>query len=141
MLFIMQYIIIFKNNNGKNHRDTVDYVWDLFNGPACHYGRFMEWSTKGQKEGRSSINIMNWIKEMITSPRGAVSSKRVIGSVSYIILTISVIVLCFVNPSFKNLDDILETLIFASTTMLGLTTFENVKNKTKKEEDNANQEI
>ena len=86
-------------------------------------------------------NIMNWIKEMITSPRGAVSSKRVIGSVSYIILTISVIVLCFVNPSFKNLDDILETLIFASTTMLGLTTFENVKNKTKKEEDNANQEI
>ena len=42
---------------------------------------------------------------------------------------------------FKNLDDILETLIFASTTMLGLTTFENVKNKTKKEEDNANQEI
>ena len=84
---------------------------------------------------------MNWIKEMITSPRGTVSSKRVIGSVSYIILTISVIVLCFVNPSFKNLDDILETLIFASTTMLGLTTFENVKNKTKKEEDNANQEI
>ena len=84
---------------------------------------------------------MNWIKEMITSPRGAVSSKRVIGSVSYIILTISVIVLCFVNPSFKNLDDILETLIFASTTMLGLTTFENVKNKTKKEENNANQEI
>ena len=119
----------------------MDYVWDLFNGPACHYGRFMEWSSEGQKEWHSSINIMNWIKEMITSPRGAVSSKRVIGSVSYIILTISVIVLCFVNPSFKNLDDILETLIFASTTMLGLTTFENVKNKTKKEEDNANQEI
>ena len=62
---------------------------------------------------------MNWIKEMITSPRGAVSSKRVIGSVSYIALSITVIVLCFVNPSFKNLDDILETLIFAGTTMPG----------------------
>ena len=78
---------------------------------------------------------------MITSPRGALSSKRVIGSVSYIALSITVIVLCFINPEFKNLDDILETLIFASTTMLGLTTFENVKNKIKKEEDNANQEI
>ena len=84
---------------------------------------------------------MSWIKEMITSPRGALSSKRVIGSVSYIALSITVIVLCFINPEFKNLDDILETLIFASTTMLGLTTFENVKNKIKKEEDNANQEI
>ena len=84
---------------------------------------------------------MNWIKEMISSPRGAISSKRVIGSVSYIILTISVIVLCFVNPSFKNLDDILETLIFASTTMLGLTTFENIKNKTEKEKKDADQEI
>ena len=84
---------------------------------------------------------MNWIKEMITSPRGVVSSKRVIGSVSYIALSITVIVLCFINPEFKNLDDILETLIFARTTMLGLTTFENVKNKTRKEEDNANQEI
>ena len=62
---------------------------------------------------------MNWIKEMITSPRGAVSSKRVIGSVSYIALSITVIVLCFINPEFKNLDDILEALIFASTTMLG----------------------
>ena len=83
---------------------------------------------------------MNWIKEMITSPRGAVSSKRVIGSVSYIALSITVIVLCFINPEFKNLDDILETLIFASTTMLGLTTFENVKNKTKNQKKDANQE-
>ena len=33
---------------------------------------------------------MNWIKEMITSPRGAVSSKRVIGSVTYIALTVTV---------------------------------------------------
>ena len=77
---------------------------------------------------------------MITSPRGAVSSKRVIGSVSYIALSITVIVLCFINPEFKNLDDILETLIFASTTMLGLTTFENVKNKTKNQKKDANQE-
>ena len=83
---------------------------------------------------------MNWIKEMITSPRGAVSSKRVIGSVSYIALSITVIVLCFINPEFKNLDDILETLIFASTTMLGLTTFENAKNKTKNQKKDANQE-
>ena len=84
---------------------------------------------------------MNWIKEMISSPRGAISSKRVIGSVSYIVLTVTVIILCFVNPSFKNLDDILETLIFASTTMLGLTTFENIKNKTEKEKKDADQEI
>ena len=78
---------------------------------------------------------------MISSPRGAISSKRVIGSVSYIVLTVTVIILCFVNPSFKNLDDILETLIFASTTMLGLTTFENIKNKTEKEKKDADQEI
>ena len=84
---------------------------------------------------------MNWIKEMISSPRGAISSKRVIGSVSYIALSITVIVLCFINPEFKNLDDILETLIFASTTMLGLTTFENIKNKTEKEKKDADQEI
>ena len=83
---------------------------------------------------------MNWLKEMITSPRGAVSSKRVIGSITYLSLTIAVIVLCFVGPEFKNLDDILETLIFASTTMLGLTTFENVKNKTKNQKKDANQE-
>ena len=80
---------------------------------------------------------MNWIKEMITSPRGAVSSKRVIGFVTYLALTITVIVLCFVNPSFKNLDDTLETLIFASTAMLGMTLFENVKNKTKNPKDDA----
>ena len=83
---------------------------------------------------------MNWLKEMITSPRGAVSSKRVVGSITYLSLTIAVIVLCFVDPEFKNLDDILETLIFASTTMLGLTTFENVKNKTKNQKKDANQE-
>lgn len=83
---------------------------------------------------------MNWLKEMITSPRGAVSSKRVIGSITYLSSTIAVIVLCFVDPEFKNLDDILETLIFASTTMLGLTTFENVKNKTKNQKKDANQE-
>ena len=83
---------------------------------------------------------MNWLKEMITSPRGAVSSKRVIGSVTYLALTIAVIVLCFIDPEFKNLDDILETLIFASTTMLGLTTFENAKNKTKNQKKDANQE-
>ena len=64
----------------------------------------------------------------------------VIGSITYLSLTIAVIVLCFVDPEFKNLDDILETLIFASTTMLGLTTFENVKNKTKNQKKDANQE-
>ena len=83
---------------------------------------------------------MNWLKEMITSPRGAVSSKRVIGSVTYIALTVTVIVLCFANPEFKSLDDIIETSIVASTAMLGLTTFENVKNKKKKEKKDANQE-
>ena len=44
-----------KNNNGENNRNTMDHVWDLCNGPACHYGRFMEWSSEGQKEWHSSI--------------------------------------------------------------------------------------
>lgn len=36
--------------DGEDHRDTVDCVWDLFNGPACHYGGFMERSSEVKKE-------------------------------------------------------------------------------------------
>ena len=51
----------------------MDYVWDLFNGPACHYGRFMEWSTKGIIESetdentRSNARMLDWSgNEMLT---------------------------------------------------------------------------
>ena len=71
---------------------------------------------------------------MITSLAGGISSKIVIGAITYVILTISLIVLMFVNPEFPGLSGILTTLIVTSGALLGLTTVENIRQYNKKEE-------
>ena len=78
---------------------------------------------------------------MITSLAGGISSKIVIGAITYVILTIALIVLMFVNPEFPGISGIITTLIVTSGALLGLTTVENIKQfnqKTKEEENNSN---
>ena len=78
--------------------------------------------------------IKNILIKMITSLAGGISSKIVIGAITYVILTISLIVLMFVNPEFPGLSGILTTLIVTSGALLGLTTVENIRQYNKKEE-------
>ena len=79
------------------------------------------------------------IFDMITSPNGAVSSKRVIGAISYLLTTFAIVVLMFVNPGFTGLSEIIIFNLVTSTGLLGLTTVENIKRKLdQKEEDNSN---
>ncbi len=81
------------------------------------------------------------LKNMITSLAGGISSKIVIGAITYVILTIALIVLMFVNPEFPGISGIITTLIVTSGALLGLTTVENIKQfsqKTKEEENNSN---
>ena len=80
---------------------------------------------------------------MITSLAGGISSKIVIGAITYIALIITIIIVMFVNPEFPGLSEILITSIITSGSLLGLTTLENIKNISqnlfKKEEDSNNQ--
>lgn len=85
--------------------------------------------------------IKNILIKMITSLAGGVSSKIVIGAITYVILTIALILLMFINPDFPGLSSILTTLIVTSGALLGLTTVENIKqfhhkDDEKKEKDN-----
>lgn len=77
---------------------------------------------------------MNEIKElllkMVTSGSG-ISSKRIVGAICYIILTISIVILSFINPDFNGLENILITMIITTASLLGMTTLENL-NKIKK---------
>ena len=72
-------------------------------------------------------SIKEFLFKMVTSGSG-VSSKRVIGGFCYILLTISMIVLSFVNPDFSGINEILMTLIITTASLLGITTFENINN-------------
>ena len=80
------------------------------------------------------------LKGMITTLAGGISSKIVIGAITYVALIITLIVLMFVNPDFPGLSDIFTTSIITSGALLGLTTFENLKNIKigQKEEENSN---
>ena len=77
---------------------------------------------------------MNEIKElllkMVTSGSG-ISSKRIVGAICYIILTVSVVILSFINPEFNGLENIYITMIITTASLLGMTTLENL-NKIKK---------
>ena len=76
--------------------------------------------------------------KMITSGSG-VSSKRLVGAVCYLILTISLVVLLFVNPDFSGLENIFITMIITTASLLGITTIENISKIGKKNpEDNKN---
>lgn len=65
---------------------------------------------------------------MITTNLGTISSKIIIGALSYILITLSLIVLMFVNPNFPGITDLITVLLITSASLLGLTTIENIKN-------------
>lgn len=67
--------------------------------------------------------MKEFLLKVVTSGSG-VSSKRVLGTVCYLILTISLIVLAFINPEFPGLSDMISTLIITTASLLGMTTIE-----------------
>lgn len=81
-------------------------------------------------------DIKNILIKMITSLAGGISSKIVIGAITYIILTLALIFLMFINPDFPGLSSILTTLIVTSGALLGLTTVENIKQFRHKDDEN-----
>ena len=86
------------------------------------------------------LEIKNILIKMITSLAGGISSKIVIGAITYVILTVALILIMFINPNFPGLSGILTTLIVTSGALLGLTTVENInqyrQQKENKEENN-----
>lgn len=78
------------------------------------------------------------IKSMITSLAGGISSKIVIGAITYLILIIALVVLMFTNPDFPGLSEIITTSIITSGALLGLTTFENIRHRGKDNSNNNN---
>jgi hypothetical protein len=78
--------------------------------------------------------FLEFLEKFYSTKDGAVSSKIIIGSITYLILVISIIVLAFINPDFVGLQEIIITLIISSTSLLGLTTVENIRDKIKKKE-------
>lgn len=71
--------------------------------------------------------FLNFLEKFYTTKDGAVSSKIVVGAITYFILVISIVVLMFVKPEFPGLQEIVIVLILSSTSLLGLTTVENIK--------------
>jgi hypothetical protein len=84
---------------------------------------------KGKKE---LLGVREIMEKMITTNLGTVSSKVIIGAISYMIITIAIVVVIFVNPSFPGLTEIVITHILTSGSLLGLTTVENIRNSVKK---------
>lgn len=70
--------------------------------------------------------MKRFLLRVISSGSG-ISSKRTIGAISFVILTLAMVILAFVDPTFTGLCDILITLIITSASLLGITTFENIK--------------
>ena len=68
------------------------------------------------------------MKEMVSNMNGGVSSKIIIGAIAYVAIMTVMLVLCFVNPEFKNLDDIIITFVVTAASLLGLQTVENMSN-------------
>jgi hypothetical protein len=75
---------------------------------------------------------LDFLEKLCTTKDGAISSKIVVGAITYILLVIAVIVLMFINPNFPGLQEITITLILSSTSLLGLTTVENIKDRVRK---------
>lgn len=76
--------------------------------------------------------IKDILIKMITSLAGSISSKIVIGAITYVILVLALIILMFVNPNFPGLSGILNTALITSAALLGLTTVENIKQYSQK---------
>jgi hypothetical protein len=79
--------------------------------------------------------FLGFLEKFYSTKDGAVSSKIIIGSITYLILVVSIIVLTFTNPNFVGLQEIVITLIVSSTSLLGLTTVENIRDKFNKKDE------
>ena len=84
-----------------------------------------------EKGKKALLGIREILEKMITTNLGTVSSKVIIGAVSYMVITIAIVVVIFVNPSFPGLTEIVITHILTSGSLLGLTTVENIRNSVK----------
>jgi hypothetical protein len=85
-----------------------------------------------EKGNKALLGVREIMEKMITTNLGTVSSKVIIGAISYMIITIAIVVVIFVNPSFPGLTEIVITHILTSGSLLGLTTVENIRNSVKK---------
>ena len=72
--------------------------------------------------------MKEFLKKMVTSGSG-ISSKRVIGAICYILITISILVLVFLKPDLSGLTEIVSTLIITTASLLGMTTIEKFSSK------------
>lgn len=80
---------------------------------------------------KALLGMREVLEKMITTNLGTVSSKIIIGAISYMIITIAIVVVMFINPSFPGLTEIVITHILTSSSLLGLTTIENIRNSVK----------
>lgn len=78
---------------------------------------------------KNKLTFREILQDMITTHTGSVSSKIVIGAITYLIITAALLTLMFVNPSFSGLSELLTVLILTSASLLGLTTVENIKQR------------
>ena len=78
---------------------------------------------------KKKLTVREILQEMITTHTGSISSKIIIGAITYLLLTAAVIGLMFINPGFPGLTEIVSILILTSSSLLGLTTIENLKQK------------
>lgn len=78
---------------------------------------------------------------MVTTNSGAISSKIIVGAFCYLVFTFVLGSLIFVNPEFPGIDNIVITYIVTTGGLLGLTTVENIKTPSNREEEyNENSE-
>lgn len=89
------------------------------------------------------MTVREILTQMITTHAGSISSKIVIGALAYMIVTIALILVMFINPGFPGLTEIVMTHILTSGSLLGLTTVENLRTplKAKKEDENDCEEV
>ena len=91
------------------------------NGSTIDFGSISLGSNPGKTTKKSIsmlVNIKDFLTKMIT-PGSGISSKRIIGAVCYMIITITIVVISFINPEFTGLSDIITTLIITTASFLG----------------------
>lgn len=76
---------------------------------------------------KKKLGFRETLQDMITTNVGSVSSKIVIGALTYLILTAAMVTIMFINPAFPGLTELVSVLIITSASLLGLTTVENIK--------------
>ena len=75
--------------------------------------------------------MKEFLKMMATSAQGGISSKIVIGGITYVMLVVAMIVCMFVKPEFAGLTELIITCVVTSASLLGLTTVENIRQQPK----------